>query len=335
MRFDRLRRREFITLLGSVAAVYACPRTLGAQPSTTPVIGYLSSRSPGDSAHITAAFRKGLSEVGFIEGHNLTIESRFAESRLDRLAALAADLVSRRVNVLVATGGTSSAVAAKPVVPATIPLVFAMGGDPVRLGIVDGIARPGGNVTGIAFLVNALTAKHLQLLQELTPKAKAIGFLVNPNDPNLSSDTKHAQEAAQLLGHKLIIVNAKAPSDLEPAFATLAKEKVEALFVQVGPFTTDQRTKIAALAAGQSLPAIYALREFVDAGGLMSYGTSITDANRQLGIYAGRILKGAKPADLPVLQPTKFDLVINLKTAKALGLEVPAKLLALADEVIE
>jgi putative ABC transport system substrate-binding protein len=265
----------------------------------------------------------------------VAIESRFAESRLDRLPALAADLVGQRVNVVVATGGTSSAVAAKPIVPATIPMVFAMGGDPVKLGIVDGLARPGGNATGIAFLVNGLTAKHLQLLQELAPNAKAIGFLVDPNDPNLPSDTKQAQEAAQLLGHKLVIINASAEGELEPAFAKLAKDKVEALFVQVGPFTTDQRVKIAALAARHALPTIYALREFVEAGGLMSYGTSITDANRQLGVYAGRVLKGIKPAELPVMQSTTFELIINLRVAKALGLDVPTSILLRADEVIE
>jgi putative ABC transport system substrate-binding protein len=300
-----------------------------------PVIGYLSSRSPADSSHIIAAFRKGLSDAGVIEGRDVAIESRFAESHLDRLPALAAELVGHHVNVLVATGGTSSAVAAKPIVPVTTPMVFAMGGDPVKLGIVDSLARPGANATGIAFLVNALTAKHLQLLQELAPSAKGIGFLVNPNDPNSPSDIKQAKDAAQLLGHRLIIVNASAGSELERAFATLSKQKVEALFVQVGPFTTDQRTNIAALAAQDSLPAIYALSEFVDAGGLMSYGTSITDANRQLGVYAGRVLKGAKPAELPVMQSTTFELVINLKTAKALNLNIPQSILLRADEVIE
>jgi len=215
-----------------------------------------------------------LSEEGFIDGHNVSIESRFAESKQDRLPTLAIELIARQVNVVVATGGTSSAVAAKPVVPTTIPMVFAMGGDPVKLGIVDGLARPGGHITGVAFVVNA--AKHLQLLQELVPKAKLIGFLVNPNDPNLMSDLKYAQDAARLLGHRLISVNASIANELEPAFARLASEKVEALFVQVGSFTTDQRTKIAALAAQHSLPTIYALREFVDAGGLMCYGTSIS-----------------------------------------------------------
>jgi putative ABC transport system substrate-binding protein len=299
------------------------------------IIGYLSSRSPTDSAHIIAAFRKGLEEAGFKEGRNVAIESRFAESQLGRLPELATDLARRQVDVVVATGGTSSVVAAKPVVPTTMPLTFAMGGDPVKLGIVDSLARPGGNITGIAFLVNGLTAKHLQLLAELAPKTRVVGLLVSPTDPNTASDTQQAQEAARVLGHKLVIANASAESDLESAFATLANDKVEALFVQVGPFTTDQRTKITPLAARYRLPAIYALREFVDAGGLMSYGTSITDANRQLGIYTGRVLKGTKPADLPVMQSTTFELVMNMKAAKALGLAIPPGVLAIADEVIE
>jgi putative ABC transport system substrate-binding protein len=214
-------------------------------------------------------------------------------------------------------------------------MVFAMGGDPIKLGIVNSLARPGANVTGIAFLVNALTAKHLQLLQELAPAAKRIGLLINPTDPNSPSDVNQAQDAAQLLGHRLAIVHASAASELEQAFATLSKEKVEALFVQVGPFTTDQRTNIAALAARYSLPAIYPLREFVDAGGLLSYGTSITDANRQLGVYTGRVLNGTKPADLPVMQSTTFELIINLKAAKALNLTIPQSIVLRADEVIE
>ena len=263
------------------------------------------------------------------------IESHFAESQLDRLPALTADLIHRGVNVLVATGGTSSVVAAKPVVPRATPMIFAMGGDPVKLGVVDSLARPGANVTGIAFLVNGLTAKHLQLLLELAPKARVIGFLASPSDPNYASDTQQAREAARTLGHELVIVNADTENGLEPAFATLAKEKVDAMFVQVGPFTTDQRAKICGLAALHSLPAIYALREFVDAGGLMSYGTSITDANRQLGIYTGRVLKGTRPSDLPVMQSTMFELVINMKVARALRLEIPTSILLRADEVIE
>jgi len=328
-----MRRREFIAALGGAAVGW--PLAARAQQQALPVIGYLSTRSSIDSAHIVAAFGKGLNETGFVVGQNVLIESRFAEGHYDRLAPLAAGLVRRQVNVLVATGGTSSAVVAKPVVPTTIPMVFAMGGDPVKLGIVASLARPGGNATGIAFLVNALSAKQIQLLQELAPKAKVIGFLVHPTDPNSPSDTAQALQATDVLGYKLVVVKASTEGDLETAFATIVAEKVEALFVQVGPFFTDQRSRIVALAARHALPAIYALREFADAGGLMSYGTSITDANRQLGVYAGRVLKGTKPNELPVVQSTTFELVINLKTAKTLGLEIPPSLLARADEVIE
>jgi ABC-type uncharacterized transport system substrate-binding protein len=219
--------------------------------------------------------------------------------------------------------------------PATIPMVFAMGGDPVKLGIVDGLARPGGHVTGISFLVSEMAAKHVQLLNELAPKTAVIGFLANPNNPNLASATTEARRAADMLKHKLVVVNASAERDLDSAFTTLVQQRVDALLVEVDPFFTDQRARIAALAVRHALPSVYALREFVDAGGLMSYGTSITDANRQLGVYAGRILKGIRPAELPVMQSTLFELVINLKTAKALGLDVPPTLLARADEVIE
>jgi putative ABC transport system substrate-binding protein len=328
-----MKRREFITLLGGAAAMW--PVAAAAQQPAMPIVGYLSTRAPDDSGHIVGAFRKGLEEVGFADGRNVVVESRFAEGHYERLPALAEDLVRRRVTLLVATGGTSSAVAAKPLLPASMPMVFAMGGDPVNLGLVASLARPGGNVTGIAFLVNALSAKHVQLLQELAPSAKTIGFLVNPDDPNLVSDIKQAQEAADALALKLVVAKAATERDLNLAFGTLGEAHVEALFVQVGPFFTDQRTRIAALAALHSLPAIYALREFVDAGGLMSYGTSITDANRQLGIYAGRVLNGAKPAELPVMQSTSFELLINLKAAKALGLDLPTSILLRADEVIE
>jgi putative ABC transport system substrate-binding protein len=244
-------------------------------------------------------------------------------------------LVRRQVNIIVATGGTASVVAAKPIVPAAIPMVFAMGGDPVRLGIVDSLARPGGNVTGISFLVSEMAAKHVQLLNELAPKTAVIGFLANPNNPNLPSAITEARKAADMLSHKLVVVNVSAEGDLERAFTTLVQQRVESLFVEVDPFFTDQRTSITALAARHRLPSIYALREFVDAGGLMSYGTSITDANRQLGVYAGRVLKGSKPAELPVMQSTLFELVINLKSARALSLEVPTSILLRADDVIE
>jgi putative ABC transport system substrate-binding protein len=328
-----MKRRQFIALVGGAAVAW--PTAARAQQQAMPVIGYLSTRSLDDSAHIVAAFRKGLQEAGYAEGRNVTIEFRFAEGHHDRLPALTADLVRRQMNVLVATGGTASAVAAKPIVPATTPMVFAMGGDPVRLGLVDGLARPGGNATGISFLVSEMAAKHVQLLNELAPKTAVIGLLANPNNPNLASAAEEAQKAADLLGRKLIVVNANAEGDFEPAFTRLVRQRVEALFVQVDPFFGDQRATITALAARHALPSIYALREFVDVGGLMSYGTSITDANRQLGVYTGRILKGTRPAELPVMQSTMFELVINLKAAKALGLEVPTSILLRADEVIE
>jgi putative ABC transport system substrate-binding protein len=324
------------TFLGSVAGgLLAVPFATRAQKPAMPVIGYLSSRSPGESAHIVAAFRQGLNEAGYVEGQNVAIESRFAEGHFDRLPTLAADLVRLRVNVVVATGGTVSAVAAKPVVPETVPMVFAMGGDPVKLGIVASLARPGGNITGVSFLINGLAAKEIELLHELVPKAGVIAFLVNPNDPNTESDTREAQAAADAFGQKLVVVKASTESELDAAFTTFVQQRVAALFVDTDPFFTDQRTKIVALAARHALPAVSQLREFAAAGALATYGTSITDANRQLGVYTGRVLKGTKPADLPVLQPTRFELVINLKTAKALGLTIPPSLLLRADEVIQ
>jgi ABC-type uncharacterized transport system substrate-binding protein len=327
-----MRRREFIAALGSAAA---WPMVARAQQPLMPVVGYLSSRSPTDSAHIVAAFHKGLNETSFVEKQNVLIESRFAEGNFDRLPALIAELVDRHVSVIVATGGTVSVVKAKPLVPPTIPIVFAMGGDPVKLGIVASLNRPGGNITGVSFLVNQLAAKEVELLHELVPKAAVIGFLVNPKDPNAESDTKDAQAAANDLGLKLVVGKASTESEIDSAFTTFAHQQVAALFVDTEPFFTDQRGKIVALAAQHSLPAVYQVREFAAAGGLVTYGTSITDANRQLGVYAGRVLLGIKPADLPVVQSTTFELIINLKTAKALGLDIPPTLLARADEVIE
>ena len=327
-----VRRRDFISVLGGAVA---WPASGHAQQPALPVIGYLSSRSPTDSAHIVAAFRQGLNEAGFVDKQNVVIEFRFAEGNFDRLPALAAGLVLRQVNVLVATGGTVSVIKAKPVVPATIPVVFAMGGDPVKLGVVASLNRPGGNITGVSFLVNGLAAKSVELLHELVPKAEVIGCLTNPKDPNAPSDTREAQVAADALGQKLVVAKASTESEIESAFTTFVQQQVTALFVDTDPFFTDQRAKIVALAARHALPAVYQLREFADAGGLLTYGTSITDANRQLGVYTGRVLKGTKPADLPVEQSTRFELIINLKAAKALGLEVPWMLLAHADEVIE
>jgi putative tryptophan/tyrosine transport system substrate-binding protein len=327
-----MRRREFITLLGGAAA---WPLAARAQQPTMPLIGYLSGRSPSESAHIVAAFRQGLKEAGFTDGQNVAIESRFAEGNFDRLPELAADLVRRQVKVLVTAGGTVAVVKAKPVVPSTIPIVFVMGGDPVALGIVSSLNRPGENITGVSFLVNELATKSIGLLHDLVPKATIIGFLVNPKDPNAESDTKEAQVAADAFGQKLVVGKASTENEIDLAFESFAQQQVGALFVDTEPFFTDQREKIVVLASRNRLPAIYQLREFVDAGGLVTYGTSITEANRQLGIYTGRVLKGDKPADLPVMQSTKFELIINLKTAKSLGFQIPDKLLTLADEVIE
>jgi len=327
-----MRRRDFISVLGGTAA---WPFGIRAQQPSLPVIGYLSSRSPTDSAHIVAAFRQGLNEAGFVDNQNVKIESRFAEGNFDRLPALATDLVRHQVDVLVATGGTVTVVKAKPVVPPTIPIVFAMGGDPVELGIVASLSRPGGNITGVSFLVNGLAGKSLEILHDLVPKAGLIGFLINPKDPNAESDTREAQAAADVFGQKLVLARASTEDEIESAFTTFLRQQVTAVFVDTEPFFTQQRVKIVALAAQSALPTVYQLREFVAAGGLISYGTSIANANREVGVYTGRILKGTKPADLPVMQSTRFELIINLKAAKALGIDVPPILLARADEVIE
>jgi len=327
-----MRRRDFVSVAGGVVA---WPFGVSAQQPALSVIGYLSSRSPADSADIVAAFRQGLNEAGFVEEQNVIIEARFAEGDFDRLPALAAELVRRRVDVFVATGGTVSVVKAKPVVPATIPMVFAMGGDPVRLGVVARLNRPGDNITGVSFLINGLAGKLVELLHELVPKATVIGFLINPKGANAESDTRETQAAADTLGLKSVLAKASTESEIESAFTTLVQQQVGAVFVEPDSFFTDQRKRIVTLAIRHALPAISQLRAFADAGGLASYGTSITAANRQLGNYTGRVLKGAKPADLPVMQSTRFELIINLQTAKVLGLEIPWTLSARADEVIE
>jgi putative ABC transport system substrate-binding protein len=326
-----VRRRDLIKLIASSAATW--PLAAQAQQATPPLIGYLSGR--GNSADIIAAFRRGLSEAGFVDGQNVIIESRFADGEFDRLPALAAELIARNVNVFVATGGTVSAVKAKPVVPRTVPMVFAMGGDPVKLGIVTSLNRPGDNLTGIAFLVNGLAAKQVELLHQLAPKAAVMGFLVNPKDPNAEGDINDAQAAAAALGHKLIIGKASTEGEIDSTFVTFGEQGVAALFVDAEPFLLDQRKKIIALAAQQAMPIVSQFRLFAVDGALASYGTSLTEANRLLGVYTGRVLKGTKPADLPVVQSTKFDLVLNLKTAKVLSLSIPDKLFTTADEVIE
>jgi putative ABC transport system substrate-binding protein len=331
MQFGQLKRREFVTLLGGAAA---WPHAAGAQQPTMPLIGFLQSGSAGATAHMLAAFHSGLREAGYIEGQNVAIVYRYADGRYDRLPMLAAELVRSQVAVLAATGG-DSAVRAARAATATIPIVFTIGSDPVALGYVASLNRPGGNVTGVVLLTSNLGAKRIGLLREFIPNADAIGVLVNPAYPVSAAQLKEVQTAAASVDVRLIIANASAERDFEPAFALLVQQRASALMISSDPFFNSQRDRIVALAARHALPAIYEWREFTEAGGLMSYGTSLTDAYRLAGNYAGRILKGEKPADLPVIQSSKFELVINLKTAKALGLDVPLGMSAAADEIIE
>jgi putative tryptophan/tyrosine transport system substrate-binding protein len=325
-----MRRREFISLLGGAAA---WPLAARAQQPALPVIGFLDSSSADDYAPFLAAFRVGLNEAGFVEGRNISIEYRWADGRYDRLPALAAELVSVPVTVLVATGITA-AVAVKAATT-TIPIVFNTGGDPVTFGLVASLNRPGANVTGVASLGKVLVAKRFDLLRELVPKADAIAFLVNPNNAVAELDTSDARAAAAALGQKLIVLKAGSEGDIDPAFTAIAEQRAGGLLQQLDPFLQSRRDQLVALAARYRLPAIYERRDFAAAGGLMSYGTSLSDALRLVGNYAGRLLKGEKPTNLPVQQPVKFELVVNLKTAKALRLEVPPTVLASADEVIE
>jgi putative ABC transport system substrate-binding protein len=326
-----MKRREFITILGG-AAVW--PLASRAQQQPMSMIGFLSSRSPGESAGVVAGFRRGLSEAGFVEGQNLAIAFRWAEGRYDRLPALAAELVNLRVAVLFAAGGPPSALAAKNTT-STIPIVFSAVNDPVRLGLVASLNRPGGKVTGMDFLTSEMVGKSAQLLKEIVPAAAAIAFLVNPSSPGAEIYAKEAPLAAQALRIRIPVLNASTERDLDEAFASLGKLSADGLVVPAEPFFDSQRDRIVALAAQHAVPMISTLREYVVAGGLMSYGASLPDAYRQGGIYVGRVLKGEKPADLPVMQPTKFDLVLNKKTAKSLGVTIPQSLLATADELIE
>jgi ABC-type uncharacterized transport system substrate-binding protein len=323
------RRREFVALVGGAAAWPLAARAQQAMP----VIGFLDSSSAHEYAPFSAAFRAGLNKTGLVEGRNVAIEYRWANGHYDRLPALAAELVRVPVAVLVATGITAAAAA--KAATSTVPIVFNTCGDPVRFGLVASLNRPGANVTGVASLGKVLVAKRFELLRELVTQADAIAFLVNPNNAVAELDTSDAQAAAAALGQKLIVVKAGNERDIDAAFATIAQQRGGGLLQQLDPFLQSRRDQLVALAARYRLPAIYERRDFAAAGGLISYGTSLRDALRLVGSYAGRLLKGEKPTDLPVQQPVKFELVINLKTAKALGLAVPPTLLALADEAIE
>jgi putative ABC transport system substrate-binding protein len=325
------RRREVITLLGSAAAAW--PLAARAQQASMPVIGWLGSGSPGPSAPSVTVFRQGLAEAGYVEGRNVAIEYRWAEGQYDRLPALAAELVRGQVAVIVATP-IPAALAAKAAT-GTIPIVFSAAADPVNLGLVGSLARPGGNATGVNFFQAELSAKQLGLLRELRPNAARIGVLVNPANANVEGLTKDVTAAAAALGIEIEIVRARDSREIEEAFATLVHNNAGALLVGADSFFFNRRVQLATLAARHAIPAVFFNREFAEAGGLMSYGSSLSEMNRQLGVYTGRILKGAKPDELPVVQSTKFELVINLPTAKALGLEIPPMLLAHADEVIE
>jgi len=326
-----MRRRQFITLLGGAAVAW--PLAARAQQPAMPVIGFLHSSSP--EPYRLRAFRQGLKDAGFIEGENVAIEYRWADSQIDRLPALAAELVQRRVAVIAASGGTPSILAAKAATT-TIPIVFALAEDPVRLGLVASLARPSGNLTGINFFGTELAAKRLELLRELVPGAIRIAVLVDPtNATNTETTVRGVEAAARAKGLQIQVLNASNSREVDATFATLASERPDALLVGSTAFLADRRVQLAQLAARHAVPAIYVDRQFAEVGGLMSYGASLGDAFRQVGVYSGRILKGAKPADLPVLQSTKFELVINAPTARMLGLTVPPTLLATADEVIE
>jgi putative tryptophan/tyrosine transport system substrate-binding protein len=328
----KIQRREFITLLGGAAA---WPLTAGAQQPAMPVIGFLNSTSPEANTMRLRAFRAGLKELGYVEGENVTIEYRWADGQFDRLPELVAELVRQKVTVIATPGNTPSALAAKAA-SSTIPIVFAVSEDPVRLGLVSSLARPGGNLTGINFLNVELLAKRLELLRQLIPSAARVGVLVNPADArNTETTLRELEAAARAMGLQIQVVRASTSSEVETAFTTIARERCDALFVAGDAFLNSRRLQLALLAARHGMPASYGSRDYPEYGGLMSYGTNLTDAFRLAGVYTGRILKGAKPADLPVEQASKFELVFNHPAARILGLAIPPTLLALADEVIE
>jgi len=324
-------RRDFITLLGSAAA---WPLGARAQQPAKPVVGYLSARSAPADVPMLAALNQGLAEIGFIEGQNVVIERRWGEGQYSRVPAHAADLVRRQVAVIVTAGGETVAQIAKQAT-STIPIVFLGSGDPVQSGLVASINRPGGNITGVNMLLFVLTTKQLGLLRELVPTPKTIALMVNPTLPESELQTSEAQEAARAIGQQLLVLKASTEADIDSGFATLVEQRADALLVVASPFFVVSAPRIIAHATRHSVPALYFRREFPEAGGLLSYGSSTVESYRQAGVYVGRILKGARPADLPVIQPTKVELVINLRTAKTLGLEIPPMLLARADEVIE
>jgi putative ABC transport system substrate-binding protein len=327
-----MRRREFITLLGGAAIAW--PLAARAQQPAMPVIGFLHSGSPGPYASRVAAFRRGLNKSGLVEGKNIAIEYRWAEGHYDRLPGLAADLVRRQASVIVAAGGVESAPAAKAATM-TIPIVFAIGVDPIGLGLVTNLARPEGNITGLSSLTSELASKRLGLLNELAPASRSVAALVNPTNRGATSTVSELEAAGHALGRRIQVLNARNETEIDNAFETLANQRADALLVLPDPFFTSRIVQIVTSASRRALPVIYPAREYAEAGGLLSYGAAISDQYRELGVYTARILKGEKPSDLPVMQSTKFELVINLTTAKALGLEIPPMLLARADEVIE
>ena len=326
-----MRRREFIAGLGGIAA---WPLKARAQQPAMPVIGFLGAASPDGYAPFVGGFLRGLKEAGFIDSENVAIVYRWAEGKYDRLPALAAELVAKRVSVMVATGGLSSSLAAKEATK-TIPIVFTLGSDPLKAGLVASLNRPGGNVTGISLFAYLLDAKRVELMHELVPSATMIALLANPNNPQTDAQFADVEAACRTFGQQVVILKARSDSEIEEAFAALAQRRVSALLVSADPFFLGRRHQIVASVARHSIPAMYEWRQFAEADGLMSYGVDLVDAYRQAGVYVAKILNGAKPADLPILQPTKFEFVINLKTAKKMGLDLPAKLLALADDVIE